>query len=1321
MANLKLIGAVAIKVRPDTSAFRHETQSQLDRDLGRNGERAKAKVKVEPEMDTTQVKRKWKTLEEEMDGKTFKLNVGLDHDSVQKAKEQIDRSLNSLKNHVIPFELKRESLLEAKRELKKLEENATVDFKFVRDEAGYQSILTKIKRIREQKGLTSTWKFKTDTKSLREAELKAKAGLARIEANKTITLSYANTYEGIKGAIAEVDKRLAALRELKLKTKLDAKSLTETKTKLLETLRTAPVTVKFNEDKPGYEQVLSRIKQIQRERVAVEITFDTDDASLEAKRKEIQAKLDALTANSRAIKFTTSLELDRLSVEEAEREAKKLNDKISHMKASMKVELAGSELTAARMKFLGRDRVVNYFARVNTSSVAIAEGILKSLGGINTLSSLGKGLESLFTKFDTLTLKIGGVATALGSVSSAGFYAFTSAFKIGEGIGQSLGLLAAAPAILGAATAGYTIFTAAFNNFFDAFNKDPKIAASSLAALPPIARKTVDSITGLYKGLANPIQEKFWAHVGTTLSDSIETLYPKLKSSLLNSTEAVGDFVAGIGKSMNKLALSKDFDKMFAGFDGFFKNLSGASEPFFDGWNKFGVQGAQLLPMFGTWITKMAVRFDEWATKLSANGGINDMIMHGVNSLQAMWAVGGDVVDIFKGITKAAGLAGTGGLAQFEINLRKVADRMNSEPWQSRAATIFEGARKGATGLNVGFKDLNQTLGASAIWLGGVLQILGEIGGESLSRLSDVFSTKEYQNGVTAELIGMKDLVGELGPSFVNLGVIVGNMGRVAGSVFSGLGPVINQVVGLIATVTSNLAAGLADVAPKMLATVGGIFRVIAPPIEGLSKMIAGLLDIVGRVPDSFVLMGVAASAFFALRGLSSKFFESLSGTKTFKNLETNWMTQQAAAGKTIEKWKMVDGVMQKITVPTEKYNAFKATLGAVTSQTDNMRSRFREANEAAKMQGLSVLEQRAAGAAAALKGPLLTGIKGLYEVLGGGFGIAIMGASLLIGAFAQANANAKQHVDDLTASIDRQTGQLNQAGLEKIAKSWSDIKDAGDGFANLTRGAQAANETAADLGLNMATVTKTIANGGAPAQELVGNLTNLADSMKALNVGSTSGSHLLGTAVDDLSEAQKNADKAAAAFGLTTDQLDKMGLKEADVRRLADNVRDEANAAAIAKQMYQGLGDAAGTTGIKAEQMAKAMQTIGDNSIDAAGKIGAINKALDLLKGGSVSAREAEVNANANFQNAISQAQAIKEQLAGNMHLIDQTTGLIDTTSESGLKLQQTMSGQANTIKIAAMAAAQAAKDAGGSAADQAAASQKVLDQHAGDLEGDC
>lgn len=1310
MAKLRLIGAVGIKVRPDTSEFREETQKGVDNALGPKGDRAKTKVKIEVDADVQRADAKITNLRDDIKSKGVKLNISVDYDGVNKAKGEIDRAFKTLNNKVIDFQMNRASIADAKRKLKDLEKNAVVHYTFNKDEAGYKSVLAKIEKIRQQK-LTTTWRFKTDAASLRKEEKKAKEALAKIEANKTITLSYSKSYDGIKGAIADVDKRLAALRNtLTLKTKLDENSLEATRAKLLTELREAPVTVKFNEDKQGYEQVLSRIKQIRAEKIVKTIEFNTDDETLDEYERQFKDRIRALEPRLSNNKLVWEAAFSEKSKQHLEKEAKDLKEKIEKISANMQLGIVGHAPVAAELAFLGRDRVVNYIARVNASSVAAAEGMLKSLGGINILSSAGNTISSLFTKFDTLSLKAGALATVLGSLASAGVWAGAAMFSIGEGMTQSIGLLAALPALTVAAGSSLFVLTAAFDNFVGAFSSDAKKRAEALAELPPKAREVVESFRGLFDGLQRPVQDAFWESMDGSLRGLIDSTIPTLREGLLGLAAPMGKVLGGVLNSFNKMAVAGDLRVMFTNLEGFFNGLSKASEPFFDGFNAFGLKGSQLLPRFGEWIAQNAQRFDDWAQTAAANGSILNWIEQGANSLKNMWQVGGSVTDMFKAVTRAANLAGSGGLAQFNIDLRKTADTMLSEPWQSKAGAIFDGARQGAEGLGDGFKDLTSTLGDSSIWLGKVLTQLGEIGGESLSRLSDLLGGKTYQDGITAELEGLKELVSELSPTFKNLGDVIGNMSKVAGAVLRDLSPIFNQVSGLLDSITAKLTDNLQRVAPRIAATVGGIFATVAPIAEGVTDAVNGLLGLVAAVPNSFVAAGIAAAAFFAMRGMASKFFDSFRATDTFKTLEGNWVAQQVAAGRTVDKYRLVNGEMQKFTVPTDRFNVAHAMMGNVATTAGTLRGQLQTLNDTAKLEGTNTLATRLHNLGAVAAPVAAKGLGGLMSALGGPWGIAIAGAAIGLGMFGQAQADAKAQTESLTQAIDKQTGAMSKQGLEEMAKRWSDIGKAGDIWANGFRGAKAANETVKALGMSVEEMTITLSKGGEASADMVGKWQRLGDTMKVLENA--------GQSRRPLDQVKLDAENAAAALGLTTDKLREHNITGADVAHVAKNLKEEADKANVARLVFEGLGEATGQSSIAAQQMATAMQTIGDNSITAAGKIGAINRALDLLKGGKLSARDAEVQAQQTFQTAVQQAQALREELMSNQHLIRETDGMIDVTSTSGLKLEQALRSQADGVKIQAQAAFDAVKANKGTTAEAAAAALKVVADGQGKLE---
>src|SRR5919205_4182806 len=180
MADLRLVGAVGIKVRPETSGFRRETQDGINDQLGRNGERVNAKATVKGDADTKAAEVKIDRFEKSVDGKEVKLNVGLDRESVNKAQDQIDRALKSLDNQVFSFGLDRPSLEKVKKQLDDLAKNAKVDVEFTEDKAGYQAALRKIDAIKRQKPKV-TIQVDTDEKSLadRTREIQSKLNALR--------------------------------------------------------------------------------------------------------------------------------------------------------------------------------------------------------------------------------------------------------------------------------------------------------------------------------------------------------------------------------------------------------------------------------------------------------------------------------------------------------------------------------------------------------------------------------------------------------------------------------------------------------------------------------------------------------------------------------------------------------------------------------------------------------------------------------------------------------------------------------------------------------------------------------------------------------------------------------------------------------------------------------------------------------------------------------------------------------------------------------------------------------------------------------------
>ena len=118
MPDFKLVGAVAIKVRPDTTDFKKDTQKGVEKELA--GYEADVQVKAKVKLDGTQAKAEAKKLGKELEKEDITWQVKIDHDSAKAAQKAFERLLQP--TQTITFDLDDAGSIEKARA-----ELATVD------------------------------------------------------------------------------------------------------------------------------------------------------------------------------------------------------------------------------------------------------------------------------------------------------------------------------------------------------------------------------------------------------------------------------------------------------------------------------------------------------------------------------------------------------------------------------------------------------------------------------------------------------------------------------------------------------------------------------------------------------------------------------------------------------------------------------------------------------------------------------------------------------------------------------------------------------------------------------------------------------------------------------------------------------------------------------------------------------------------------------------------------------------------------------------------------------------------------------------------
>ena len=1280
MADIKLVGAVAIKVRPNAKGFRRETQDQVSDEL--RGYETAVKVKVKG--DTTELVTDVQKAKKAAEDKGMTLKVGLDYDSVRRAQQQLDKAIKNMSATEIEVTLDDAGIARAQAELDEIKKGAKVEMTYVQDKKGYQAVLDKIAEIRRQK-LEKEVSFDTDDASLDRMERKFTKRLNGGFSKAAVTVSYTNNRASIQAALDQVNNELDKIRQVEFDVTLDQKSLKTARRMLQDALAKEPVELKVNYD---------------------------DQESLKSTRDKLREMLSELNSKTLSVAFNEeALRTELRRIDEMIKDEVEDKDR----DVELPVHTSGLEMVARQLQFASRARRVPFHVVVDQKSMIIAEGLLRSLAGVNTLQAAGRGLESIITKFDTIALKGAGWGAAIGGIADTLAYMTTAALSVGDGMFEVVGLLAMAPALISAVAAAAVINTMAFDNMKKAFNGDKK----ALAALAPAAREAVRVLDDTWKTMQKPVQQAFWETAGASLQEFVDKVIPQFTEGLEKAAGSAGKGFDNIVKAFNTIAISGDLKKMFENLDVLFLRGSEAAAPLIEAFNILGLRGSEFFPRFGQWILDVSTRFRDWIAEASKLGDITSWIEDGVNSLKDMWLAGGAIIDQFKALARASGALGNNGLDDFRRNMEFIAKLMLAEPFQSQMASIFFGARRGATELNKGVKDLAGTFMDASAWTSQLLTLLGRFGGDVLSGVARTFSNLTFQTGMLEALRGMSDMVNTMNPAFDRLGSLLGNVGKISASVFRGLGPVFNTVLGILDDSVGKITDNLAKISPSLLTLTNNLLNVARGPISLLTDMLNAFLTVLNALPGPLRDGTVAFLTFLLLRNQFGAFASGLS--RMWTSLTTSTVAGVAAQkAATAGVATAVDGVNRNLVIMADGSVRQMSRFGQI------MQTGMASARAHINSFDANTIVGRMSAAATGVAG-FVGKINSSLALIGGVPGLILGGIGVAMSVIGGNAADAAANIDRLRETLDKASGAATSETLTAISSKVSEIDKAGDAWANFWRGvvnnSKAGNETLEQLGISIGEVSRIIAGSRAEYDSFVGSLKtignagNLKELVEFMKTGGISGDvskrpmapgDEFATNIAKLKQLEEQA-KAVKALGLNPSLFEgPNAINTQSIQNLTNKMDEQRLAFELAQRGQAIYAQTLGTTVERSKEVASIVQIIGDVSADAAGKIDAINKSLEILNKNGVSDQEAKIARVEGIEAAVENAKAIAESIKASRASIFDANGLISEQSKAGRDLFKIMKESADNVKIQAQATYDAAIKNGDTAA---VAAQKAVD----------
>lgn len=359
-----------------------------------------------------------------------------------------------------------------------------------------------------------------------------------------------------------------------------------------------------------------------------------------------------------------------------------------------------------------------------------------------------------------------------------------------------------------------------------------------------------------------------------------------------------------------------------------------------------------------------------------------------------------------------------------------------------------------------------------------------------------------------------------------------------------------------------------------------------------------------------------------------------------------------------------------------------------------------------------------------------------VMDVFGGPWGVAVVGATVLVNAYAKAWGDAKPPIEDINQIIDENTGKLKDNTDAIVVKAFADYLDvlrkAGVEQGQLADAVEHGGKAYDDL-ISRLKDYKTkayAAQQASPLASLIGvggaqkNLNDVNGLLDALAVqrDKVTDAEKRGAAVaDELNTKTRDAilntkgytdatDDARSSAVKTAETWAAMAFATTDLARAQDDARTQA---VNLRQSWDDLANQpavaaiAQLTASKVADTAAAMADANTKAHDLSGALSDVSDALDRMAGRTPDTEQALRDFNGAMSDLADQVGKKGKGALGSFSssLID-ANGVIDTSTEKGQKLYDSVTKMAQAARDAALDQASLAGATGGtSAAAQAAA----------------
>jgi hypothetical protein len=827
--NFKLVGAVAIKVRPDAKGFRRSTDRQVKEEL--KGYTADVKITAKVKADTTELKHEVEEAKKQVQAKKIQLKVGLDYDSVKAAQARLDAMLKPTKT--IKVNLKDQgSIDKAQAKLDKLMRKAKVEMTIAQDDKGYQQVLDKIAAIRRQKTEIPI-SFHTDESSLAKEEAKYKALLAASSPTILVRLNYNRNKAGLEKAIAQIDEALAGIDAVKIDVHLNKAQLMAKRAELKAELRDQTITLDYDPNLAGLMGVKAEIEKL-----------------LGVGKLHIKTKLDEVSLAEALAKVKADIrkaELNKLRIQTVMNPG-------TYFK------------TLAAIKLLTKNQTIHIFTRLNNV------GLLLAAAKLTGLRAAGRWTQEFARSLGTLDRNLPIVAGAVVGISTlaSGVLTLTAnIFSLGNGVGEVVrmaGLLA--PAMILGLGASMIVMKGVFKDFGAAVNGDTK----ALKALAPAGREAAANVRTIFQAMRQTISANFWDKASDGMLRFTKTALPSVSAGLGGLATSLGGVFSNLLDSFTRMSQNGGIKVFFTNLNHGFDLAQTGLADFMDAFNTLAVVGSAAFPRIARSFNDFATRFDNWVNRLSADGTLQRWIDIGTQGMHDLFNIAGSLVKVWGNIGTAAQAAGALTLHSFSEMMARLDAITSGTRFQQNMKVIFQGAREASNSFHQALGSLGPAMDVFSVTVKNTLVGAGRALGSFIAVIGDVISSPRLNTGLTAFLGGVQQMFVSLRPAAADIVTILQTFGQILGQVATDSGPLFKNLFHELAGALTAAWAALEPFLPQLIQIGTTVVSILGPALASIAREVipafaqgrtdigGGLLPIVGMMTD----FAVGAAGFLA-------------------------------------------------------------------------------------------------------------------------------------------------------------------------------------------------------------------------------------------------------------------------------------------------------------------------------------------------------------------------------------------------------------------------------------------------------------------------